>query len=87
MVYGGIVLNTEINMGLHHHHTINSKSYQPFSLFVGGVRSHQKKVSPCFMCIKSAIHAYFNLFATQENCEMHVTITLRLKFQFKVVNN
>ena len=48
MVFGRIVLNIEINMDLHHHHTISSQSYQPFSLFVGGVRSHQKKASPWF---------------------------------------
>ena len=43
MVFGGIALNMEINMDLHHHHAISSQSYQPFSLLVGGVRSHQKQ--------------------------------------------
>ena len=35
MVFGGIALNMEINMDLHHHHTISSQSYQPFSLLTG----------------------------------------------------
>ena len=43
MVFGEITQNMEINMDLHHHHTITYQSYQPFSLFIGGVRSHQKK--------------------------------------------
>ena len=43
MVFAGIALNMEINMDLHHHHTISSQSYQPFSLLVGGVQSHQKQ--------------------------------------------
>ena len=43
MVFGGIALNMEINMDLHHHHTISSQSYQPFSLLVGGVPSHQNQ--------------------------------------------
>ena len=34
MVLGGIALNMEINMDLHHHHTISSMSYQPFSLLL-----------------------------------------------------
>ena len=38
MVFGGIALNIEINMDLHHHHTINYQSYQLFSLLVGGVQ-------------------------------------------------
>ena len=44
-VFDGIALNVEINMDLHHHHTISSQSYQPFSLLVEGVQSHQKKQS------------------------------------------
>ena len=43
MVFGGIALNMEINMDLHHHHTINCQSYQPFSLLVRGVQLHQKQ--------------------------------------------
>ena len=43
MVFGRIALNMEINMDLHHHHTISTQSYQPFSLLVRGVQSHQKR--------------------------------------------
>ena len=42
MVFGGIALNMEINVDLHHHPTISSQTYQPLSLFIGGVQSHQK---------------------------------------------
>ena len=34
MVFGEIALNMEINMDLHHHHTISSQSYQSFSLLI-----------------------------------------------------
>ena len=43
MEFGGIALNMEINIDLHHLHTISSHSYQPFSLFVEGARPYQKK--------------------------------------------
>ena len=43
MVFGGIALNMEISMDLHHHHTISSQSYQPFSLLVGDGRLHHKQ--------------------------------------------
>ena len=41
-LFGGIALNMEVNMDLHHHHTISSQGYQHFSLLVGGVESLQK---------------------------------------------
>ena len=40
----------EINMDLHDHHTISSQSYQPFSLFIGGVQLHKKRQVHGFVC-------------------------------------
>ena len=49
MVFGGIVLNMEINMDLHHHHTISSQSYQLFSLLIGVSPIALGKNSPWYL--------------------------------------